>query len=85
MGKPGINDSEARIAGLECRVHSLEDHIALYQALSTRGPSVDSMEFDEALQLWPEDGVHDLRDGFPELDDGRGALPEWSGGDHADA
>src|SRR5262245_57568425 len=67
-----MNDSEARIAGLERRVQLLEDHIALYQALSTYGPSVDSMEFDEALQLWTEDGVYDLGDGFPELEEGRG-------------
>ena len=69
-----MNDSDARIADLERRVQLLEDHIALYQALSTYGPSVDSMEVDEALQLWTEDGVYDLGDGFPELEDGRGTL-----------
>jgi hypothetical protein len=69
-----MNDPEARIADLERRVQILEDHIALYQALSTYGPSVDSMELDEALQLWAEDGVYDLGDGFPELDNGQGMM-----------
>jgi hypothetical protein len=69
-----MSDSDARIADLERRVQLLEDHIALYQALTTYGPSVDSMEVDEALQLWTEDGVYDLGDGFPALEDGEGAL-----------
>jgi hypothetical protein len=67
-----MSHAEARIAELERRVGILEDHIALYQALSTYGPSVDSMEFTHALALWTKDGVYDLGDGFPELDEGRG-------------
>lgn len=67
-----MSDPADRIDELERRIAHLEDHIALYQALSTYGPSVDSMEFSHALDLWTEDGVYDLGDGFPELDEGRG-------------
>jgi hypothetical protein len=68
------NETDTRIDELEQRIARLEDFIALYQALSTYGPSVDSMEIDEAVHLWEEDGIYDLGDGIPELDEGRGNL-----------
>ncbi|MFJ4268666.1 nuclear transport factor 2 family protein [Paenarthrobacter nicotinovorans] len=58
---------EDRLEELERRLKVLEDHVALYQALSAYGPSVDSMELDEALDLWEEDGVYDLGDGYPDM------------------
>jgi hypothetical protein len=69
-----MTDADTPIAELEERVQRLEDHIALLQSLSAYGPAVDSMEFDAGIRLWEEDGVYDLGDGFPQIDEGRGIL-----------
>lgn len=58
-------NTEERLAALERRLQRLEDYIALYQTVSTYGPSVDGQEFDQALNLWEENGIYDLGDGYP--------------------
>ncbi|MFJ4268608.1 nuclear transport factor 2 family protein [Paenarthrobacter nicotinovorans] len=67
-----MSDDSERIEQLERRVQRLEDHIALLQALATYGPSVDSMELNQAVDLWAPDGIYDLGDGFEEVDSGHG-------------
>jgi ketosteroid isomerase-like protein len=45
------------------RVRALEDQIALFQTMSSYGPSVDSMSVQEAASIWTEDGVYDVGSG----------------------
>ncbi len=51
-------DTSKRLAALEARIKDLEDHIALFQTLSTYGPAVDSLQHDEATKLWTDDGIY---------------------------
>lgn len=49
-------DVEDRIAQLEARVQSLEDHLAITNLLMAYGPLVDSGSSLEAARLWVEGG-----------------------------
>lgn len=69
MGEP---DGSQVVAELEARVRRLEDQLALYSAVSTYGPAVDSGVTPAAVSLWAEDGTYSTREG--ELRLGRDAL-----------
>ena len=49
---------DARLQALEARVRLLEDHIALYQAVSSYGPQVDSLQHEQATALWTDGGQY---------------------------
>ena len=57
-----MNSLEQRIAALEARLTQVEDQLALYQAITTYGPAVDSLTNDVAGDLWFEDGSYDIGD-----------------------
>jgi hypothetical protein len=52
-------DSEDRFNQLEDRVRSLEDRLAIYQLMSTYGPSADSGSGDVVETLFTESGEYD--------------------------
>ncbi len=45
---------------LEQRLQHVEDMIAIYQAISAYGPSVDSDCFGEAAELWAAHGTYEI-------------------------
>lgn len=53
---------EDRLNALETRLQHVENQLALYQAVSTYGPAVDSLELELAASLWTDDGVYDIGD-----------------------
>ena len=56
------NAIEDRLNALENRLQLVETQLELYQAVSTYGPAVDSLELELAASLWTEDGVYDIGD-----------------------
>ena len=53
---------EDRLNALETRLQDVESQLELYQAVSTYGPAVDSLELGLAASLWTEDGIYDIGD-----------------------
>ncbi len=53
---------EDRLNALEHRLGHVESQLELYQAVSTYGPAVDSLELELAASLWTRDGVYDIGD-----------------------
>lgn len=54
-----MTNMETRMAALEQRLQQLEDQNAIYQLLTSYGPSVDSCSAAKTGALWTEDGVYD--------------------------
>jgi len=51
-----LEDLEARVAGLEARLRSAEDQLAIQNLLMTYGPLVDSATGGPAGELWVDGG-----------------------------
>ena len=56
--------TEARMAALEERLHRLEDELAVTRLIASYGPLVDGGEADAVADLWTEDGVYDVDEGY---------------------
>jgi hypothetical protein len=55
-----LGDLVAAIDDLRSRVRSLEDQLALLQAVATYGPAVDGGSARTAAELWSADGVFEV-------------------------
>jgi ketosteroid isomerase-like protein len=53
-------DLEQRVAELEARLRTMEDHVAILNLLAAYGPAVDAGASGAAARLWTEDGVYDV-------------------------
>lgn len=57
---------EDRLSALEERLHRVEDELAITRLVASYGPFVDGGEADAVADLWTEDGVYDVDEGFME-------------------
>jgi hypothetical protein len=77
-----MNSLEQRIATLEARLTQVEDQLALYQAVTTYGPAVDSLTNDVAGDLWFEDGSYDIGDPSFAMDSREEIIAVMNGAGH---
>jgi ketosteroid isomerase-like protein len=56
--------TEARLAALEERLDRVEDELAITRLVASYGPFVDGGNADAVADLWTEDGVYDVDEGF---------------------
>ena len=77
-----MNSLEQRIAALEARITQVEDQLALYQAVTTYGPAVDSLTNDVAGDLWFEDGSYDIGDPSFAMDSREEIIAVMNGAGH---
>ena len=48
------------MSSMEERLGRIEDQLEIYQLISKYGPSVDSGSFQDAADLWTDDGVYEI-------------------------
>jgi len=53
------DSTEAKLRAMEARLQALEDQVAIYQLMTSYGPSVDSLNEDLTASLWTDDGAYD--------------------------